>query len=116
MTVFAPFHWTKPPDQLRCTTEWLNPSVVRISAAGDIDASNANQLADYVFRRAANCQRLILDLAEVAFFGTAGLATLRTVDVRCANANVTWMLVPSRAVTLVLDICDPRHTLPVAAA
>jgi anti-anti-sigma factor len=82
-------------------------------AAGEVDAANAGQLAEYVFHRAANCLRLILDLAEVRFFGTAGFTTLRTIDVRCAHAHVTWSLVPSRAVSRVLDICDPRHTLPV---
>ena len=112
MTIALP-ESSRPQDQLTLSTEWLDSSVVRISAAGDIDASNARQLADYVFHRAANCRRLILDLAGVDFFGTAGFSTLRRIDVRCAHADVRWNLVSSRAVRRVLDICDPRQTLPV---
>jgi anti-anti-sigma factor len=101
--------------QLKFSTEWLSSSVVRICVAGDVDATNAGRLADYVFHRAANCIRLILDMKEVSFFGTAGFMTLRTIDVRCVRAHVTWSLVPSSAVSRVLDICDPRHTMPIAA-
>ncbi|HZQ31730.1 MAG TPA: STAS domain-containing protein [Mycobacterium sp.] len=116
MTAIAPPLTTQPRPALTFATEWLNPSLVRITVAGDVDASNASRLADYVFRRAANCRRLILDLEGVAFFGTAGFTTLRTIDIRCERACVTWTLVSSPAVRRVLDICDPRHTLPVAAA
>jgi anti-anti-sigma factor len=118
MTAFGAIESTAAPpvDRVRFSTDWMSPSVVRISVAGDIDASNADQLAEYVFRRAANCRRLILDLQDVSFFGTAGFANLRTIGVRCADARVNWMLVPSRPVSLVLDVCDPGRNLPVAAS
>ena len=116
MTAFAIPQATKTTGHLALTTEWLSPSEVHIRVAGEVDASNAGQLADYVFHRAANCLRLTLDLQKVEFFGTAGFTTLRTIDIRCAHAQVMWELRPSRAVARTLDICDPRRSLPVVAA
>jgi anti-anti-sigma factor len=101
-------------DRLSLSTNWLSAAVVRITAAGAIDASNAAELADYVFRHAANSRRLILDLKGVDFFGTAGFSTLMNIQARCAYAAVKWTLVPSTAVSRVLEICDPRGTLPIA--
>ncbi len=101
-------------DRLFASTEWLSPSEVRIAVAGDIDASNAEHLAAYVFGRAANCRRLTLDLGQVEFFGTAGFSVLHTIETRCAQASVSWTLLASGAVLRVLRLCDPERTLPVA--
>jgi anti-anti-sigma factor len=101
--------------RLFASTEWLSPSEVRIAVAGEIDASNANHLATYVFGRAANCRYLTLDLNQVEFFGTAGFSALRTIESRCAQASVSWTLRPSGAVLRILRLCDPEGTLPVSA-
>jgi anti-anti-sigma factor len=101
-------------DRLFASTEWLSPSEVRIGVAGDIDASNAECLAAHVFGRAANCRHLILDLSQVEFFGTAGFSALRTIESRCAQASVSWILLASGAVLRVLRLCDPEGTLPSA--
>ncbi len=114
-TISAP-QATQTSGPLMLSTEWLDATMVRINAAGDIDAANAGELADYVFRRAANCKRMVLDMSEVSFFGTAGFTTLRIIDFRCSRAGVMWSLVPSRAILRVLDICDPRHSLPIETA
>lgn len=97
---------------LQLSAEWLNSTVVRISASGDIDASNAAELLDYVRRRAANCRSLILDLSDVTFFATAGFSALRTIDASSSRASVSWMLVDGPAVSRVLRICDPERALP----
>jgi anti-anti-sigma factor len=97
---------------LHLSAEWLNSTVVRISASGDIDASNAAELLDYVLRRGANCRSLILDLSDVTFFATAGFSALQTIGVRSSRASVSWMLVDGPAVSRVLSICDPERTLP----
>jgi anti-anti-sigma factor len=99
----------------RFTAEW-GPSAVVITAHGELDASNSNQLADYVQRCAAYFKSLvvILNLSEVEFFGTAGFSALHTINVRSAGADVRWAVVPSRAVSRLLRICDPDHALPVA--
>jgi anti-anti-sigma factor len=97
---------------LRLSADWLNPTVVRISASGDIDASNTAELLDFVLRRGANCRSLILDLSDVTFFATAGFSALRTIDLRSSRASVSWMVVDGPAVSRVLRICDPERTLP----
>ncbi|EUA06833.1 STAS domain protein [Mycobacterium xenopi 4042] len=85
-----------------------------VVAHGELDAANASQLADYVQQCAAFSKLVILDLRGVEFFGTAGFSTLHTINVRCARADVQWAVVPSRAVSRVLRICDPEHALPIA--
>ena len=57
---------------------------------------------------------MILDLQDVGFFGTQGFSVLWTINERCAHASVNWTLVSGRAVSRVLEICDPDRTLPVA--
>jgi anti-anti-sigma regulatory factor len=57
---------------------------------------------------------VILDLQDVGFFGTQGFSVLCTINERCAHASVNWTLVSGRAVSHVLEICDPDHTLPIA--
>lgn len=97
----------------RFTAE-LGPSFVVITAHGELDASNANQLADYVQRCAAHAKSLIVNLSDLEFFGTAGFSALHTINVRCAGAGVRWAVVPSKAVSRLLRICDPDHALPLA--
>lgn len=97
------------------TTRWLQPSVAVITVKGELDASNSQDLVDYVLTDAESIQRLALDLTGVDFFGTAGFSALHTLNVQCAGAGVEWALVPSTAVSKVLRICDPDSALPIAA-
>jgi anti-anti-sigma factor len=97
----------------RFTAEW-GPSFVVITAHGELDASNATQLADYVERCAAHSKSIILNLTGLEFFGTAGFSALHTINVRCAGSGVSWAVVPSRAVSRLLRICDPDNALPLA--
>ena len=95
-------------------TRWLPPSVAVITAHGELDASNAQDLVDYALRDVERTQRLALDLTGVDFFGTAGFSALHTLNVRCAGEGVEWVLVPSTAVNRLLRICDPDSALPIA--
>jgi anti-anti-sigma factor len=103
--------WETPT--ARFTADW-GPSFVVVTAHGELDASNAGQLADYVQRCAARSQSVILDLSGLEFFGTAGFSALHTINVRCAGADMRWAVVPSKAVSRLLQICDPDHALPLA--
>ena len=98
--------------KLALSTEWLNAAVVRINVQGEIDALNEAELRDYVFNRAANCKSLILNLHEVSFFSTAGFSALLIIHDRCNHAAVNWMVIPSAAVSRVLDICDRQFVIP----
>jgi anti-anti-sigma factor len=97
----------------RFTAEW-GPSCVVITAHGELDASNANQLTDYVQRCAAHSESVIVNLSGLEFFGTAGFSALHTINVRCAGAGVHWAVVPGKAVSRLLRICDPDSALPMA--
>jgi anti-anti-sigma factor len=93
---------------------WLHPSVVIVSAYGELDAANAQDFVTYALRHADAVQRLVIDLEGVDFFGTAGFSALHTLNARCAAGGAEWAMVPSNAVTRLLQICDPDATLPVA--
>ncbi len=97
------------------STRWLQPSVAVITARGELDAANAQELVDYALRDLERTRRLALDLTGVDFFGTAGFSALHTLNVRCAAANVEWVLLASRAVDRLLRICDPDSALPIAS-
>jgi anti-anti-sigma factor len=105
------------PDRNDChsahfATRWHQPTVAVVTVHGELDAVNAQAFADYAVHYADRIDRLVLDLSGVNFFGTAGFSSLHTVNVRCAGHDVTWALVPSRAVSRLLRICDPDGTLP----
>jgi anti-anti-sigma factor len=90
-------------------TEWHSRTVVRISVTGEVDASNADRLARYVFRYGANSRRVILDLTDVEFYAVECFSLLEIIARRCATAAVAWTLIPSPAVARVLQICDPHR-------
>lgn len=89
-------------------------SVVIFSAYGDIDATNANVLTDYAraLVNAARCRGLILDLSSLEFSGAEGFSAIHRVSVRCARTGLGWVVVPGAAVSRVLQLCDPRGSLP----
>ena len=97
----------------RFTAEW-DPSRVVVTVHGELDASNASELADYVLRCAAQSKSVIVDLSGLEFSGTAGFSALHLINVRCTGANLRWAVVPSKAVSRLLQICDPDNTLPLA--
>jgi anti-anti-sigma factor len=96
----------------RFSAEWDAARVV-ITAHGELDASNAAQLADYFDLCIAHSTPLVLDLSGLKFFGTDGFSALHLINVKCAGANLRWAVVPSHGVTRLLRICDPDHTLPL---
>lgn len=113
-------------DTAHCPPEWKNHSArftseshssrVVVSAHGELDASNANQLADYVESCAAHSTSVIVDLSNLKFFGTAGFSALHLINVRCAAANFRWAVLPGKAVSRLLRICDPDNTLPLVTS
>jgi anti-anti-sigma factor len=96
----------------RFDTRWTMSSVAIVSAYGDIDATNASTLTDYALVNAVHCRGLILDLSGLKFFGTEGFSALHRVSVRCARADIGWMVVSGAAVSRLLRICDPHGSLP----
>ncbi|WP_110316297.1 STAS domain-containing protein [Mycolicibacterium moriokaense] len=87
-------------------------SVAIVSAYGDIDATNASTLTDYALGNTARCRKLILDLTGLKFIGTEGFSALHRVSVRCAHAEIGWVVVRGAAVSRLLRLCDPHGSLP----
>lgn len=99
----------------RCVTRWGRSGAV-ISLDGEIDASNAASLGDYVQQCEAYCEWLVLDLSDLEFIGTAGFSVLTTITSRCAGAQIYCSTVPGPAVTRLLRVCDPTNSLPTSAS
>ncbi len=112
---------TPPPADIwqsrtaRSVTRWGRSGAV-ISVGGELDASNAGQLADYVQRCADYCEWLVIDLNDLEFIGTAGFSELKTIIDRCAETMVYCTTVPGVAVARLLQICDPGNTLPTTSS
>jgi anti-anti-sigma factor len=103
-------HHTATGHTARFGATTSQPSTTVVTARGELDAANAQHFAAFALRHAAGA--LVLDLTGVEFFGTAGFSALHTLNVRCAGADIDWILVPSAAVNRLLRICDPDATLP----
>ncbi len=99
----------------RFSAAWDADRVV-VTAEGDLDASNAIQFADYFDLCISDSTPLVVDLSGLEFFGTAGFSALHLINVRCAGAKLRWAVVPSKAVSRLLRICDPAHALPTVAS
>ena len=110
---FPPPAWEN--HSARFTADWDSSRAV-ITVHGELDASNASQLADYAELCMAHCRPLMLDLSALKFFGTARFSALHLINVQCAGANLRWAVVPNKAVSRLLRICDPDNTLPLVAS
>ena len=91
----------------------LSESTVLITVRGEVDATNNRALASYVERQVSEGARLVLDLTEIEFFGTAGFAALHNVNVICARYGVSWVLTVGPPLRRLLSICDPDNLLPL---
>ncbi|ODR25825.1 STAS domain-containing protein [Mycolicibacterium porcinum] len=96
-------------------TQWLWPATAVISVHGELDASNAVELTECGIRHSRPSGQLVLDMSEVEFFAAGCFACLHTLNVGCAGENIDWVLIPSTAVSRVLDICDPAGALPTSS-
>jgi anti-anti-sigma factor len=94
------------------TARW-GPSAGVVTAHGELDAANADQLAECVQRCVRYCRWLVVDLSGLEFIGTAGFSAPHRINVVCSAAEAHWAMVPSRAVSRLLAICDPDGTLPI---
>ncbi|WP_125077988.1 STAS domain-containing protein [Mycobacterium sp. P7213] len=99
----------------RSVTRWGRSGAV-ISVRGELDASNADQLADYAQRCAGYCEWLVLDLNDLEFVGTAAFSALKTITDRCAEALVHCTTVPGVAMSRLLRICDPDNAVPTTSS
>ena len=96
----------------RLHTRWTNSAVAIVSIVGDVDSTNAGDLAEYVLSDLAPCRALILDMTRLEFLGAAGFSALKRISLNCNGAGMSWALVPGDTTSRLLRICDPEGTLP----
>lgn len=85
--------------------------MVIITVGGEIDACNADLLVGWVSGKLGQSRRLVVDCSSVTFFAVEGFAMLQRINVMCAQAGVSWVLVPSTAVSRVMRLCNPGGSL-----
>lgn len=94
----------------------LAPSIIVVTAEGEVDACNARELAAHIEDILDAKRRLIVDLRGVTFFGTPGFSTLHYVNVTCSRRDMNWVVIPGAEAARVLRICDPEAALPTASS
>ena len=92
--------------RLELCTEWRDIDLAVITVAGDVDAANTHQLLDYTLGKVLLSRRMILDLSRVGFFASEGYWMLKTLEARCAVAEIEFKVVPGALVGRMLQICQ----------
>ncbi|HEY3997057.1 MAG TPA: STAS domain-containing protein [Mycobacterium sp.] len=77
-----------------------------VTIRGVINTENVDPVGEYLRRFTLGENRVVLDLSGVSKFAGAGLWLLYAFDECCRTAGMEWTLVPSTAVTTVLDDDD----------
>lgn len=95
--------WRRATASADITTE----SVV-VTITGELDASNTTDFGHYIDHHSGVAPTLYVDLREVTFISTSGLAVLRRVQHLSAQRGSRWWLVPGPAVRKVLRICGAQ--------
>lgn len=81
---------------------------------GEVDAHNAKEFAHVVRDAADSCAGVVLDLTEVPFMAFDGLSALYAISAHLLREGSEWCVVPSPAVSRVLQLCDPEGLIPRA--
>jgi anti-anti-sigma factor len=97
---------------LRLDSSRPTASVVIVRARGDIDASNADDLAAYVHSVVAPRHGVVLDLSNVDFISLAGLAVLQELN-EWASSPLRLAVLPNRGLLRLLQLCPLEPSLVV---
>ncbi|MEZ5153246.1 STAS domain-containing protein [Rhodococcus zopfii] len=86
----------------RFMTERISGDMMRVGVQGEIDLLNAPALRRYASARLRPSARMVLDLSEVEFIGSAGLSVFEGLDARAHQCDARWVLVGNRPVQRLL--------------
>lgn len=90
------------------------PGIV-VAVSGDIDATNSDQVSEYVHRFVSGDRALIVDFTDIGFLGVQGLRALLALADACRRAGVDCAVVAGQSVHRLLRIVGRRHVLAVAS-
>ncbi|HJP78998.1 MAG TPA: STAS domain-containing protein [Pseudonocardiaceae bacterium] len=91
--------------------------VIAVHVAGELDVSTASGfLNKLVTAHDRGClgSHAVLDLSDVTFFGSAGVAALLTFAATCAAGDVTLRVVPTPMIRQVLRMTGAEQLLTMA--
>lgn len=94
---------------LEMSIQWPSFDVALVSMAGEVDAASSTDLLDYALSKALLCRLLVLNLERVQFLSCSGYEALRTLERRCAMADVELTVLYGSNVTRVLQICESAY-------
>jgi anti-anti-sigma regulatory factor len=92
--------------RLAMSTDWRDIDLAVITVTGEIDAANTREMLDYTLGKVLLCRRMELDLTGVGFFASDGYWMLKTLESRCALADIEFSLRPGTRVSRALQICE----------
>ena len=95
--------------KLELSTQWPSFDVALVSVEGEVDAASDAELLDYALSKALLCRLLILNLERVEFLSCSGYDMLRTLERRCAMADVELSVLYGSTSTRVLRICETAY-------
>ena len=87
---------------------------VTIAVSGEVDAVNAKEFAHVVREAVGERTGVVLDLTGVPFMAFDGVSALYAISAHLLREGAAWCVVPSPAVSRVLDLCDPEGLIPLA--
>lgn len=102
-------------NRLTVTTQSLGPDRVTLCVAGEVDACNAKDFAVAVCAQAAGHAVVDVDLSALEFAGVDAISALHAINAHMLRHEVSWLVLPGRAVGRLLDLCDPELLIPRAA-
>lgn len=88
------------------TAQQISSGLVWVGVTGEIDIRNWGALRSFACRQFGSSPRLVLDLTEVEFFGSAGLAVFEGLDECAKQHDSRWALVCGMPVQRLLRVVD----------
>jgi len=85
-----------------------------IAIVGEVDAENAEEVTACVVSLLTASKQLLLDLSGLELLDAHMCFALQRVNRQCALRGISWVLVPSTAISRSLADCDSTGVLPTA--
>lgn len=102
--------------RLTVTAHHLGPDRLTLCVAGEVDACNAKDFAVAVCEQAAGHPVVDVDLSALGFAGVDAISALHAINAHMLRHDVSWLVVPGKAVGRLLDLCDPEELIPRTGA
>ncbi|MGU3436568.1 STAS domain-containing protein [Actinomycetes bacterium M1A6_2h] len=86
----------------RIVSTRVRPDTLLFTVSGSLDLANVQRFGDCVSSAAQHADKLIIDLSDVDFIGTAALSVLSDIDSNCGFRGTTMTLVTGTAAERVI--------------